>query len=70
VFSGQSYVGESKYRRDIGDEKRLSEDERTAHRGYMPISYSALSDEEKRFFDEEYETAYRNESIQTPYMSQ
>ena len=70
VFSGQSYVGESKYRRDIGDEKRLSEDERTAHRGYMPISYSALSDEEKRFVDEEYETAYRNESIQIPYMSQ
>ncbi|WP_018213162.1 type III restriction-modification system endonuclease [Desulfitobacterium hafniense] len=64
VFAGQPNVGESKYRRDIGSEKRLSEDERTARRGFIPISYSALSDEEKRLVEEEYETAYRNENVQ------
>lgn len=64
VFAGQPNVGESKYRRDIGSEKRLSEDERTARRGFVPITYSALSDEEKRLVEEEYETAYRNENVQ------
>lgn len=64
VFAGQPNVGNSKYRRDIGSEKRLSDDERTARRGYVPITYSALSDEEKRLVEEEYETAYRNENVQ------
>lgn len=64
VFAGQSNVGDSNYRRDIGSEKRLSDGERTARRGYVPITYSALSDEEKRLVEEEYETAYRNEEIQ------
>jgi len=64
VFAGQSNVIESKYRRDIGSEKRLSEGEITARRGYVPITYSTLSDEEKRLIEEEYETAYRNEIVQ------
>ncbi|MBT9173122.1 MAG: hypothetical protein DDT21_01512 [Syntrophomonadaceae bacterium] len=64
VFKGQPNVGQSKYRRDIGSEKRLSEEERTARRGFMPISYSALSVEETRLVEEEYETAYRNENVQ------
>lgn len=64
VFAGQQNIGESKYRRDIGSEKRLSEEERMARRGFIPISYSALSDEEKRLIDEEYEAAYRNEDVQ------
>lgn len=64
VFAGQQNVGESKYRRDIGNEKRLSEEERVARRGFIPITYAALSDEEKRLIDEEYEAAYRNENVQ------
>ena len=64
VFAGQPNVGESKYRRDIGSEKRLSEDERIARRGFVPITYSAMSDEEKRLVEEEYENAYRNENVQ------
>ena len=64
VFAGQQNVGESKYRRDIGNEKLLSEEERVARRGFIPISYSALSEEEKRLVDEEYEAAYRNENVQ------
>ena len=42
VFAGQQNVGESKYRRDIGNEKRLSEEERVARRGFIPISYSEI----------------------------
>jgi type III restriction enzyme len=64
VFAGQANVGESKYRRDVGSEKKLSDDERLRRRGYMPISYSALSEEEKRAVEEEYETAYSNENVQ------
>lgn len=64
VFAGQPHVGTSKYRRDIGSEKKLSDVERLERRGYIPISYSALSDEEKQAIEEEYETAYRNENVQ------
>jgi type III restriction enzyme len=64
VFTGQPNVGESKYRRDIGSEKKLSEDERLERRGYFALAYSALSEEEKRAVEEEYETAYRNENVQ------
>jgi type III restriction enzyme len=64
VFAGQTKHGESKYRRDIGSEKRISEEERTARRGYMPISYSVLSEDEKRLVEEEYETAYRNVDVE------
>lgn len=64
VFAGQPNVGETKYRRDIGSEKKLSESERMERRGYMPISYANLSEEEKRRVEEEYETAYRNEDVQ------
>lgn len=64
VFAGQRHVGVSKYRRDIGSEKKLSEEERLGRREQMPILYSALSDAEKQAIEEEYETAYRNESVQ------
>jgi type III restriction enzyme len=64
VFAGQPNVGESKYRRDIGSEKKLTEDERLARRGYFALTYSALSEEEKRAVEEEYESAYRNETVQ------
>lgn len=64
VFAGQPKHGESKYRRDIGSEKKLSEDEKIARRGYIPISYSALSEEEKRQVEEEYEAAYRNADVE------
>ena len=64
VFAGQPHVGTSKYRRDIGSEKKLSDVERLERRGYFPIMYSALSDEEKQAIEEEYETAYRNENVQ------
>lgn len=64
VFAGQTKHGELKYRRDIGSEKKLSEDEKIARRGYIPISYSALSEEEKRQVEEEYEAAYRNADVE------
>lgn len=64
VFLGQPNAGESKYRRDIGSEKRLSESERVERRGFIPISYAALSEEEKRLVEEDYENAYRNENVQ------
>ena len=64
VFAGQPNVGKSTYRRDIGSEKRLSEEERTARRGYMPITYSALTDDEKRLVEVDYETAYRNADLE------
>jgi type III restriction enzyme len=63
VFAGQPNVGASKYRRDIGSEKKLTEDERVERRGYMALSYSALSEEEKRAVEEEYEAAYRNVNV-------
>ena len=34
VFAGQPNVGTSKYRRDIGSEKELTEVERLSRRGY------------------------------------
>ncbi len=64
VFAGQLNVGESKYRRDIGNDKRLGEEERVALRGLNLIAYSSLSEEKKRFVEEEYEAAYRNENVQ------
>lgn len=64
VFAGQPNVGASKYRRDIGSEKRLSDTERTERRGYLPLTYSALSEEERRAVEEEYETAYRNVGVE------
>ncbi len=64
VFAGQPNASETKYRRDIGSEKKLGESERVERRGYMPISYANLSEEEKRRVEEEYETAYRNEDVQ------
>ena len=63
VFSGQPHVGVTKYRRDIGSEKKLSEAEKLERRGQMPLMYSALSDAEKQAIEEEYETAYRNENV-------
>jgi len=63
VFAGQPNVGQSKYRRDIGTETRLSEEEMITRRGYVPITYLVVSDEEKRLVDEEYEAAYRNENV-------
>jgi type III restriction enzyme len=64
VFTGQPKVGESKYRRDIGSEKKINDEERIARRGFIPISYSVLSEEQKRQVEEEYESAYRNENVQ------
>ena len=64
VFVGQPNFSRSKYRRDIGSEEQLSEDEKITRRGYMPISYAALSEKEKRLVDEEYEAGYRNKEIQ------
>ncbi|MFP3154803.1 DEAD/DEAH box helicase family protein [Lachnospiraceae bacterium ZAX-1] len=64
VFAGQPNVGESKYRRDIGSEKKISDEERIARRGFVPISYSTLSEEQRRLVEEEYESAYRNENVQ------
>ena len=64
VFAGQTKHGESKYRRDIGSEKKISEDEKITRRGYIPISYSVLSEEEKQQVEEEYETAYRNADVE------
>ena len=64
VFAGQPNAGESKYRRDIGSEKRVSESERAERRGFISIAYASLSDDEKRLVEEEYETAYRNEMVQ------
>ncbi|MDO4574358.1 MAG: DEAD/DEAH box helicase family protein [Planctomycetia bacterium] len=64
VFAGQPHVGMAKYRRDIGSEKTLSNEERLERRGSFLLEYSALSDEEKQALEEEYETAYRNEKIQ------
>ncbi|MDR0499897.1 MAG: DEAD/DEAH box helicase family protein [Coriobacteriales bacterium] len=63
VFAGQPNVGASKYRRDIGSEKKLSEDERVERRGYMALSYATLSEEKKQAVEEEYEAAYRNENV-------
>ena len=64
VFAGQPNTGSSKYRRDIGSEKRLSGDEKTARRGFISIQYANLSNEEKRLAEEEYETAYRNAGVE------
>jgi len=63
VFAGQPYIGVSKYRRDIGSEEYLSEEEKLARRGHTPLSYSTLTEEEKRLAEEEYETAYRNGEV-------
>lgn len=63
VFAGQPYIGVSKYRRDIGSEEYLSEGEKLARRGHTPLSYSTLTEEEKRLAEEEYETAYRNGEV-------
>ena len=64
VFHGQPKHGESKYRRDIGSEKNLTEDERTRRRGNVPITYASLTDEEKIKGEEEYETAYLNAEVE------
>lgn len=64
VFAGQPNVGVSKYRCDIGSEKKLNEDERISLRGVMAISYASMTEEEKRVLEEEYESAYRNENVQ------
>jgi type III restriction enzyme len=64
VFAGQPNASESKYRRDIGSEKKISDEERIARRGFMPLSYVTLSEAEKRTVEEEYESAYRNENVQ------
>lgn len=64
VFAGQPNVGTSKYRRDIGSEKELTEVERLSRRGYLALTFSSLSEEEKRTVEEEYEAAYRNEKVQ------
>ena len=64
VFAGQPNVGTSKYRRDIGSEKELTNDERLSRRGYLALTFSTLSEEEKRAVEEEYEAAFRNEKVQ------
>ena len=43
VFAGQSNVGASKYRRDVGNEKSLTDDERLERRGYMALTYATLN---------------------------
>jgi type III restriction enzyme len=63
VFAGQPKTGLDSYRRDIGDEKRLSESERLDRRGYIEIAYASLSEEEKQRIEEEYETAYSNAEV-------
>ena len=40
VFAGQPNVGESRYRRDIGSEKKASEADHIDRRSYATISYS------------------------------
>ena len=64
VFAGQPKLGMDSYRRDIGNEKRLAEDDRLERRGYFPISYSALTKEERQKVEEEYETAHRNAEVE------
>ncbi len=64
VFAGQSNRSESKYRRDKGTEKHLSDEERAERRGHMLISYGSLSDEEKQRVEEEYEAAWRNADVE------
>lgn len=64
VFAGQPNAGLSLYRRDIGSEGKLSENERIVRRGHNLLTYAALSAEEKRAVEEEYEAAYRNETVQ------
>lgn len=63
VFEGQPADGAFRYRRDIGSEKRLSEQEKAQRRGHMPLAYSTLTDEQKRLTEEEYEAAWRNADI-------
>lgn len=63
VFAGQANRGASRYRRDVGSEKNLTETERLERRGYMPVNYAGLSEEEKQLIEEEYEVAYRNADV-------
>ena len=63
VFAGQPHVGTSKYRRDIGSELTLSDEERLKRRGYNPFTYVALSNEEKQTVEKEYEAAYCNANV-------
>jgi type III restriction enzyme len=63
VFAGQPKSGLDSYRRDIGSEKSLSENEKLDRRGHVPVSYVGLSDAEKQQVEEEYETAYRNPEV-------
>jgi type III restriction enzyme len=62
VFEGQPNNGEKKYRRDIGDERNLSEKEKANRRGFA-LSYVGLTDAKKQKVEEEYETAYRNAEL-------
>ena len=64
VFSGQPNRASDKYRRDIGDEKKDSELNIAKSRDLTPISYAALSDEQKRALQADYETAYRNANVE------
>ena len=61
VFEGQPNYGETKYRRDIGSEKHLSEQERLTKRG---VSFAAMPAETLQHAEEEYQTAYRNADLE------
>jgi type III restriction enzyme len=63
VFAGQPNVGQSKYRRNIGNGGAIKRDEFLESKGFGRLEYSALSDEKKQALDEEYETAYRNADV-------
>ena len=64
VFDGQQNHAESKYRRDVGNEKKLSEEEKANLRGYIPVSFAGLTDTERQKVEEEFEAAYRNADIE------
>ena len=63
VFAGQPNHSLSKYRRVVGSETNLSWEEKLSRRGSKIVEYPALSKEEKRLLEEEYETAYRNDEV-------
>ncbi|MCL1986813.1 MAG: DEAD/DEAH box helicase family protein [Firmicutes bacterium] len=64
VFAGQPNNGQIRYRRDTGDETQLTEDTKLQRRGYMPISYTALTAEQQQAAEEEYQTAFRNANLE------
>jgi len=63
VFKGQPKHNNERYRRDVGREHHLSEDEKISRRGYLPVSYINLSDDEKHDIEDGYEAAFRNHEV-------